>query len=70
MQESLASKLDLQAIYDLIGEKVREVFNVQVVDIVIYDPAINLIAMPYSYEKGDRNVISPQRTLWFPAACD
>jgi len=60
VQEGLASKLDLQAIYDLIGEKVREVFNVQVIDIVAYDPEANLIFMPYSYEKGDRSVFSPR----------
>ncbi|HTP07417.1 MAG TPA: GAF domain-containing protein, partial [Anaerolineae bacterium] len=65
VQAVLASKLDLQAIYELIGEEVREVFNVQVVDIVTYDPATNLIAMPYSYEKGDRSVISPREPYGF-----
>ena len=65
VQEGLASKLDLQAIYELIGEKVREIFNVQVVDIVSYDPAANLISMPYSYEKGDRSVIAPQEPYGF-----
>ena len=65
VQEGLASKLDLQAIYELIGEKVREVFNVQVVDIVDYDPVVNLISMPYSYEKGDRSVFSPREPYGF-----
>ena len=65
VQEGLASKLDLQAIYELISEKVREVFNVQVVDIVTYEPASNLISMPYSYEKGDRSVISPREPYGF-----
>jgi PAS domain S-box-containing protein len=59
VQEGLASKLNLQAICELIGEKVREVFNVQVVDIVAYDVAANLISMPYSYENGDRSIIAP-----------
>ena len=59
VQEALAAKLDVQAIYELIGEKVREVFNVDVVDIVSYDPVTNTITMPYSYEKGDRTVIAP-----------
>ena len=48
VQEALASKLDMQAIYDLIGEKTREVFHVQVVDIVIYDEKTNLMYMPFS----------------------
>ena len=65
VQLVLASKLDLQSIYELIGEKVCEVFNVQVVDIVTYDPATNLISMPYSYEKGDRSVISPREPYGF-----
>lgn len=65
VQEGLASKLEIQAIYELIGEKVREVFNVQVIDIVTYDPSTNLISMPYSYEKGDRSVISPREPYGF-----
>lgn len=65
VQDGLASKLDLQSIYELIGEKVREIFNAQVVDIVSYDPAANLITMPYSYEKGDRSVIAPQEPYGF-----
>jgi hypothetical protein len=52
VQEGLASKLDMQAIYELIGEKVREVFHVEVMDIVNYDPVTNLISMPYSMKKA------------------
>ncbi len=59
VQEALAAKLDVQTIYELIGEKVRDVFNVEVVDIVSYDPDTNTITMPYSHEKGDRTVIAP-----------
>jgi PAS domain S-box-containing protein len=65
LQEALASKLDLQAIFELIGEKICEVFDVQVVDIVTYDSEINLISMPYSYEKGDRSVIAPREPYGF-----
>ena len=65
VQEGLASKLDMQAIYELIGEKAREVFHVQVVDIVIYDALANLISMPYSYEKGDRSVMEARAPFGF-----
>lgn len=65
VQEGLASKLDIQTIYELIGEKVREIFNVQVMDIVTYDPESNLISMPYSYEKGDLSVITPREPYGF-----
>lgn len=65
VQAGLASKMDLHAIYELIGEKVREVFKVQVVDIVTYNAESNLISMPYSYEKGDRSVFSPREPYGF-----
>lgn len=65
VQEGLASRLDIQAIYELIGEKIREVFNVQVVDIVNYDLSTNMFSMPYSYEKGDRSVFSPREAYGF-----
>ena len=65
VQAGLASKLDLQALFELIGEEMCEVFNVQVVDIVTYDEDTDLIYMPYSYEKGDRSVISPRQAYGF-----
>jgi len=65
VQVSLASKLELQGIYELVGEKVREVFKVDVVDIVVNDPVSNLLSMPYSYEKGDRSVIPPREPYGF-----
>ncbi len=39
VQEALAGELDLQAIYDVVGDKIQEVFDAQVVDIGIYDEA-------------------------------
>ena len=37
VQSALAGELDLQAIYDIVGDKIREIFDAQVVDIAIYD---------------------------------
>jgi PAS domain S-box-containing protein len=65
VQEALAARLNGEAIYELIGEKVRDVFKVDVVDIVAYDPDTNLFSMPYSYEKGDRTVITPREPYGF-----
>ncbi len=65
VQAGLASKLEMQSIYELIGEKAREVFHVDVVDVVTYDESANLISMPYSYEKGDRSVIPDQEPYGF-----
>src|SRR5260221_2009630 len=39
VQEGLASKLDVQAIYDLVGDKIRDIFDAQVEQIAVYDYA-------------------------------
>ena len=43
VQEGLVSEMDMQGIYDLVGEKIREIFNAQVIDIVTYDKTTNLL---------------------------
>jgi GAF domain-containing protein/CheY-like chemotaxis protein len=52
VQEGLAAKLDMGSMYELVGEKVREIFDAQSVDISILDPSDGLIHFPYSIEKG------------------
>ncbi|MBI5081054.1 MAG: hypothetical protein HZB17_07090 [Chloroflexi bacterium] len=37
VQEGLASRLDMQATYDLIGDKIRDIFDAQVVMIGYFD---------------------------------
>ena len=59
VQEGLAKELDIQGIYELVGEKIREIFNAQVIDIVTYDKKTNLIEDRYAYEKGDRTLVGP-----------
>ncbi|RIK31864.1 MAG: hypothetical protein DCC56_06710 [Anaerolineae bacterium] len=54
IQQALASKLDIQGIYDLIGDKLRDIFDAQVVDIGLYDREENLIRFRYSIERGVR----------------
>jgi GAF domain-containing protein/DNA-binding response OmpR family regulator len=54
VQEGLAAELDMQAMYDLVGDKIREIFDAQVVDIAIYDKTTELLHFPYSIEKGVR----------------
>ena len=58
VQDGLAKELDIQGIYNLVGEKIREIFSAQVIDIVTYDPKLNLIEDRYSFEKGDRTLCS------------
>ncbi len=54
VQEALAGELELQAIYDVVGDKIQEVFDAQVVDIGIYQPSSELISFPYAIERGVR----------------
>ena len=54
VQQALASKLELQAIYDLVGDKIREIFDAQVVVISTFDLASNLNRLNYLFEGGRR----------------
>ncbi|MDB5222251.1 MAG: hypothetical protein JWN83_918 [Chitinophagaceae bacterium] len=65
VQESLVAKLDIKSIYELVGEKIREIFEAQVIDIVTYDPVKNLIEDQYAYEKGDRTLIEAREPKGF-----
>jgi hypothetical protein len=51
VQEGLSSKLEMQAIYDLVGDKLRDTFDAQVVMISQYDPATNKIFHRYAIER-------------------
>ena len=53
VQEGLAQNLDMQAMYDLVGDKIQEIFDAQVADIGIYDTAAGTISYPYSIERGE-----------------
>jgi GAF domain-containing protein len=65
VQESLVAKMDMQGIYELVGEKIREIFDAQVIDIVTYDPKANIIEDRYAYEKGDRTLLGPREVKGF-----
>jgi PAS domain S-box-containing protein len=55
VQSALASKLDMQAIFNVVGDKLQEVFpDAQVVDILDYDPATQLFHPRYVIERGKR----------------
>ncbi|MDQ3128940.1 MAG: GAF domain-containing protein, partial [Chloroflexota bacterium] len=47
VQRGLAEKLDIQAMYELVGEKIREIFDAQVVDIGIHDLETGVTHYPY-----------------------
>lgn len=58
VQQALASRLDVQAIYDLVGNGIRDIFDAQIVMISIYDPATRMVEHRYAIERG-RRVYSP-----------
>ncbi len=54
VQHGLASHIDIQAIYDLVGEKLRALFDAQVVMISSFDESANRTYTQYMIEKGER----------------
>jgi len=59
VQEGLASKLEMQAIYDLVGDKLAEVMNTLDIDIRLFSPETNQVLFPYLREKGERIEVAP-----------
>jgi signal transduction histidine kinase/uncharacterized protein YigA (DUF484 family) len=54
VQQGLTSKLDVQSIYELVGDKFSDIFDAQVVMISAYDPETNLVEHRYAVERGLR----------------
>ncbi len=54
VQAALAAELNIQGIYDAVGDKIRNIFNKADVGIRIYDPETGMVHYPYTYEKGKR----------------
>ncbi len=59
VQAALAAQLNIQSIYDTVGDKIREIFHMADMGIRIYDPATNLESFPYTYENGHRIFMEP-----------
>ena len=60
VQGGLAAKLDMQSMYDLVGDKIQEIFDAQVVDIGILNADRDLVHYPYTIERGQRFPDEPQ----------
>jgi PAS domain S-box-containing protein len=54
VQAGLASNLEIQAIYDLVGDKMREVFDAQVVNLTMYDHVTDRLDVAYLFENGEQ----------------
>ncbi|MBS0320214.1 MAG: GAF domain-containing protein, partial [Proteobacteria bacterium] len=59
IQQGVAAELDFQAIVDLVGDKLRQVFRTGDMMIGWYDAAADSVQIPYCYEHGERRHIKP-----------
>ncbi|HET7928394.1 MAG TPA: GAF domain-containing protein [Actinomycetota bacterium] len=59
VQRGLAENLEMQAMYDLVGDRIREIFDAQVIAIGIVNRDSGLLDNPYMFEKGARYTIDP-----------
>jgi GAF domain-containing protein/DNA-binding response OmpR family regulator/tetratricopeptide (TPR) repeat protein len=61
VQSALAAELNMQGIYDTVGDQIRQIFHHKDVGIRIFDHEQNLVFVPYYYENGVRIFIEPQK---------
>ncbi|MBE0671425.1 MAG: GAF domain-containing protein [Anaerolineales bacterium] len=59
VQEGLASKLDMNAIYDLVGDKLCEVFDSQDLDIRLFNPQTGMVNFVYIRDHGEKIQVAP-----------
>ena len=65
VQDALAGELEMQAIYDAVGDRIRDVFDAEVVDIAVYEEKSGLIRFPYAIEGGERSPDEPMELMGF-----
>ena len=68
--EALAQQLDIQAIFDPVGDKIRAIFDTQVVDIALYDPRDDTSDLPYSIDRGVAMIPAEPAARWVPKEVD
>jgi signal transduction histidine kinase len=66
VQAGLASQLDMQAIYELVGEKIRDIFEANAVVLATFDLDKNLMHRRFEIERGERHYLEPMAipNLW------
>jgi PAS domain S-box-containing protein len=60
VQQGLAAQRDFQVIIDLVGERVRAIFDASNIWIALYDRQHNLIRFPYNISRGERVAVEPR----------
>ena len=65
VQEAIAGELEPQAIYDAVGDRIRDVFDAQAVQIATLDEVSGLMHYPYIIERGERMQAEPLSPVGF-----
>jgi PAS domain S-box-containing protein len=65
VQEAIAGELDPQAIYEIVGDRIRDVFDAQVLNIAVHTQATGLLELAYAIERGVRQEIDPMPVVGF-----
>jgi GAF domain-containing protein len=60
VQQGLVAEMDMQGIYELVGERIRELFDAQVTGIAIFDHENHKENFKYLYEDGKRHYPKPR----------
>ncbi len=60
VQQGLVAEMDMQGIYNLVGERIRNVFDAQVTGIVTFDFEHKMEKFEYLFEDGDRLYPNPR----------
>ena len=64
VQEGLAKELDIQAIYDLVAERIIKVFQAPSLVIRTFDLKDETETWRYSMEDGKRQFVEPRQIMW------
>ena len=60
VQQGLVAEMDMQGIYDLVGDRIRNLFDAQVTGIYSFDNEAGLEHFQYLYEDGERLFPEPR----------
>jgi len=64
VQEGLVREMDIQAIYDLVGNRICNLFDTQTVVIRTFDHETGMEHWRYAIEKGQRHYTDPRPLIW------
>ena len=61
IQEGILAQKEMQEIYDLVGDKIRDLFDAQVALVCTFNHDNNTEVYHYAFEDGERHYVDPRR---------